>query len=473
MLCLGQGDALCHLQQNSAAGVHTVQRGGFLCTGIIRQQVKGRVAIEVVVGIALHHKALGAGQAELGHHSIQIGGTIIGIRQQQHAASAAQVAAQLAQLIHQTACAGKVLRRIVDNKQVTVLGDGLGEQVKCRDGQVLAFQRIGQGGSQRLLAVVGGVVHMAALSAGQLVDGRGDPAFTVKGHVGRTGGGIITVIVVVKLCGIQHLALFPANQDQPTGGQILCAVLGRKGRVDCRIFQLPGDMAALGGVFVQQLGDDLVLIAGLGQIVNGHILRQVVGHLSGALAQGVEPRLGEIELGISGRNGPDNEIDQHGQHDHSRGNGCRPHPAAEHPPVTRGALLCKKLHLCSLLSVPAALLNVLRREEQEHRRHGQIIDHGRDGEAVVDKILKGCKQAQGTQHSAESLSKPCTAEQKQPRQAQAERRKGQAPQHKAAGAQTGRQRSRTCDPGEHCQRHGAARIKHAAQAGHQVGQQQG
>ena len=80
MICLGQGDALCHLQQNSAAGVHTVQRGGFLCTGIIRQQVKGRVAIEVMVGVALHHKALGAGQAELGHHSIQIGGTIIGIR---------------------------------------------------------------------------------------------------------------------------------------------------------------------------------------------------------------------------------------------------------------------------------------------------------------------------------------------------------------------------------------------------------
>ena len=222
-----------------------------------------------------------------------MGGTIIGIRQQQHAASVAQVAAQLAQLIHQTACAGKVLRRIVDDKQVTVLGDGLGEQVKCRDGQALAFQRIGQGGSQRLLAVVGGVVHMAALSAGQLVDGRGDPAFTVKGHVGRAGGGIIAVIVVVKLCGIQHLALFPADQDQPAGGQVLCAVLGRKGRVDCRIFQLPDDMAALGGVLVQQLGDDLVLIAGLGQIVNGHILRQIVGHLSGALAQGVEPRLGE------------------------------------------------------------------------------------------------------------------------------------------------------------------------------------
>ena len=233
------------------------------------------------------------------------------------------------------------------------------------------------------------------------------------------------------------------------------------------------NMAALGGVFVQQLGDDLILIAGLGQIVNGHILRQIVGHLSGALAQGVEPSLGEIELGISGRNGPDDKIDQHGQHDHSCGNGCRPHPAAKHPPVTRGALLCKKLHLCSLLSVPAALLNVLRRKEQEHRRHGQIIDHGRDREAVVDKILKGCKQAQGTQHGAESLGKPCTAEQKQPRQAQAERRKGQAPQHKAAGAQTGRQRSRACDPGEHCQRHGAARIEHTAQAGHQVGQQQG
>lgn len=105
-----------------------------------------------------------------------------------------------------------------------------------------------------------------------------DPAF-VKGHVGRAGGGIIAVIVVVKLCGI--LALFPADQDQPAGGQILCAVLGRK-----QVGRLPDLSApqviwlALGGVFVQQLGDDLVLIAGLGQIINSHILRQVVGHLS-------------------------------------------------------------------------------------------------------------------------------------------------------------------------------------------------
>ena len=32
-----------------------------------------------MVGVALHHKALGAGQAELSHHSIQIGGTIIAV----------------------------------------------------------------------------------------------------------------------------------------------------------------------------------------------------------------------------------------------------------------------------------------------------------------------------------------------------------------------------------------------------------
>ena len=344
MLCLGQGDALCHLQQNPAAGVHTVQRGGFLRAGIIRQQVKGRVAIEVVVGIALHHKALGAGQAELGHHSIQIGGTIIGIRQQQHAASIAQVAAQLAQLIHQTACAGKVLRRIVDDKQVTVLGDGLGEQVKRRDGQILAFQRIGQGGSQRLLAVVGGVVHMAALSAGQLVDGRGDFAFTVKGHVGRAGGGIIAVIVVVKLCGIQHLALFSADQDQPTGGQILCAVLGRKGGVDCRVLQLPRNVAALGSVFIQQLGDDLIFIAGLAEVVDGHILRKLPCHLLGAVAEGIEPRLREVEFGVLGRDGPHQQIQQHHRCDHRCCNGSRIQAAAEHFSVRRGFFRFQKFH---------------------------------------------------------------------------------------------------------------------------------
>ena len=46
-----------------------------------------------------------------------------------------------------------------------------------------------------------------------------------------------------------------------------------------------------------------------------------------------------------------------------------------------------------LLSVPAALLDALRREEQEHSRHGQVIDQRRKGETVVDEILKGGKKA--------------------------------------------------------------------------------
>jgi len=68
-------------------------------------------------------------------------------------------------------------------------------------------------------------------------------------------------------------------------------------------------VVALGGVAVQQLCDDGVLAARLGQIVDGDILRQGVGDVLGAVAEGVEPGFREVELGVLRRNGPDDEVE--------------------------------------------------------------------------------------------------------------------------------------------------------------------
>ena len=326
-----------------AAGVHAVQRGGLGGTGVVWQQIVG-VAVHKMVGVPLHHKALGTGQAELRHQRVEVGGIIIGIGQQQHLATAAQIAAQQTHFVHKAARRGKILRGVVDDEQVAVLRDAAGEQIQRREGKVLAFQRIGQGVGQGLLAVVGGVVGVLLLPAGQAVDGRGDLVFACKGHAVGSGGVVVGVVVIVEVGCVQHNILVPGNEDHTAGRGLLCAVLGRKGRVDCRVLQLPRNVAAFGSVFIQQLGDDLIFIAGLAEVVDGHILRKLPCHLLGAVAEGIEPGLREVEFGVLGRDGPHQQIQQHHRCDHRCCNGSRIQAAAEHFSVRRGFFRFQKFH---------------------------------------------------------------------------------------------------------------------------------
>ena len=169
--------------------------------------------------------------------------------------------------------------------------------------------------------MVGGVVGVLLLPAGQPVDGRGDLVFARKGHAVGSGGVVVGVVVIVEFGCVQHNILVPGNEDHTAGRGLLCAVLGRKGRVDCRVLQLPRNVAALGSVFIQQLGDDLIFIAGLAEVVDGHILRKLPCHLLGAVAEGVEPGLREVEFGVLGRDGPHQQIQQHHRCDHRCCNG--------------------------------------------------------------------------------------------------------------------------------------------------------
>ena len=63
-----------------------------------------------------------------------------------------QVGAQGRHFIHEAARRCKVLLRVIDDEQVAVVRDGVRQQVEGADGEVLAFQRIGQGVGETLFA---------------------------------------------------------------------------------------------------------------------------------------------------------------------------------------------------------------------------------------------------------------------------------------------------------------------------------
>ena len=85
------------------------------------------------------------------------------------------------------------------------------------------------------------------------------------------------------------------------------------------------EILLMGGVFVQQLGDDLVLIAGLAEVVDGHILRQALRHLRRTVAEGIQPGRREVERGVLGREGPHQQVHQHHRRAHGQSEQVR-HP---------------------------------------------------------------------------------------------------------------------------------------------------
>ena len=189
------------------------------------------------------------------------------------------------------------------------------------------------------------VVGVELFAAGDTVDGSSELIFAAKGHAVAASGVVIGVVIIVEVGRRQHGALLPRDEDETAVLSRLHAVLGGEGRVDGGVFCLPLDVAALGGVAVQQLCDDGVLAARLGQIIDGDILRQGVGDVLGAVTEGVEPGLREVEHGVLRRNGPDDEVEQDGQHDHQHRD-RRGIDAAAHPqPFQRAcAFFLKFLH---------------------------------------------------------------------------------------------------------------------------------
>ena len=272
-----------------------------------------------MAAVPLHHKARRPAQAELGHQGVEVWGGVVAVGGEHQASSAFQIGAEGRHLIHETARRCKVLLRSVDDEQVAVVRDGIRQQVEGADREVLALQGVDEGARQGLLAVVGGVVGMERLTAGDAVDGSGELVFASEGHAVAAGGVVVGVVVIVEVRCFQHDALLSRDEDEAAVLRRLNAILGCKGRVNSRVFPLPPDVAALGGVAVQQLCEDGVLAARLGQIIDVHILRKAPGDLLGAVAEGVKPRLRKVKLGVLRRDSPDDEVEQDSQQDGQHG----------------------------------------------------------------------------------------------------------------------------------------------------------
>ena len=353
-LRLGDGDALRHLQQDAAAGVDTVQCTALSVGGVIRQQIVG-VTVQVMAAVPFHYESGRPGQAKLGHQGVKVRGGVIAVGGEHQMSAVFQVGAQGRHLIHEAARRRNVLLRVIDDEQVAVVRDGVRQQVEGADGEVLAFQRVGQGVGEALFTVVRRVVGVELFAAGDAVDGSGELIFAAKGHTVAAGGVVVGVVIIVEVGRRQHGALLPRDEDETAVLSRLHAVLGGEGRVDGGVFRFPLDVAALGGVAVQQLCDDGVLAARLGQIVDGDILRQGVGDVLGAVAEGVEPGFREVELGVLRRDSPDDEVEQDGQHDHQHRD-RRGIDAAAYPQTFQRtcALFLKFLHSLPPLSSSGA-----------------------------------------------------------------------------------------------------------------------
>lgn len=91
-------------------------------------------------------------------------------------------------------------------------GDGVRQQVEGADGEVLAFQRIGQGVGEALFAVVRRVVGVELFAAGDAVDGSGELIFAAKGHAVAAGGVVVGVVIIVEVGRRQHGALLPETR---------------------------------------------------------------------------------------------------------------------------------------------------------------------------------------------------------------------------------------------------------------------
>ena len=258
--------------------VHAVQGRALLRGAVIREQGV-RVAVQRMAGVTFHHDARLPRQAELCHQGVQIGGLVVDVGGQQHLAALVQVVLQHGRLVHQSVIRRKIRRGCVDDQQAAVLRDLAGQQIQRLQGDVLGVQRLGEGAGQGLFPMVRGIVGHPGVAAGEFIDGGCDLLLAAKGHIGTAGGVIVGVVILVQIGGIQHHAVLPAGHDQASGGCIFGPVLRRKGGVKGRVLLLPMDMAAFGGVMVQQLRDDGIFAARLTQIINGHIPLQALCQL--------------------------------------------------------------------------------------------------------------------------------------------------------------------------------------------------
>ena len=200
----------------------------------------------------------------------------------------------------------------------------LGDLVHRQQGEgvhlnVLLLDLVAEGGGQLLLAVALQHVELGQVLSDHVVDGGGDGALAVKGGV--VGVGVHVRLLDVDVVVADEAAAVAALHHQAVVLHRLVGVLLGKGGVHVRVLLDHRDVVGQALVLVEQVLDDVVLLAGLDDPVDGHVLFQGVDHHLGVAGDGVELGGADIVFGQGGGQGGHQHIhrDENGQH-HRRDN---------------------------------------------------------------------------------------------------------------------------------------------------------
>ena len=259
------------------------QRGGDVAVPQVGQQDVGGLE-GVMAPIALADDALNGGNAVVRQDAVQIGQFPIRHRPRQNE----QLAAGLYILgEHFRLFPGDIRSRGVNHQRRGILGNF----VHVQQGQglrlhVFLFQLACEGIRQGRLAMALQGVEDGQPGADHIVDGGGNGALAVEG--GGVGIGISTALGHIDV-RIGHIAvLLPGDHHQRVVADVLIGVLPGKGGVHIRISLHHFDMIRQALIFGKQIVNDIVLLAGLDDPVNGHVLLQRVDHGLCIAGNGIE-----------------------------------------------------------------------------------------------------------------------------------------------------------------------------------------
>ena len=159
-------------------------------------------------------------------------------------------------------------------------------------------------------------IQLGQILGHHIVDGRGDGSLSVKGDIVVIGVEVCLLDIDVLIANVP--APVSAFHDQAVVLYRLAGVLLGKGGVDVGVFLDHGNVVGQALVFAQEVFNHRVLLAGLHDPVDGHVLLQRVDHHLGVAGDGVELGGADVILGQVGGQGAHQKVEDDEQRQHRR-----------------------------------------------------------------------------------------------------------------------------------------------------------
>ena len=168
------------------------------------------------------------------------------------------------------------------------------EQGELRRFDVFLGDLICEGLRQLLFTVAFEHVKLRQLVGDNVVDRRGDRAFAVEGR----GVGIRVEIRIrhINILVSDVAAAVAAFDDETVVRHILIGVLLRERRIHVRIFLLDRDMVRKAVILIEQRFDDRILLVGLHDPVDRHIVLEVIHNRLRVARDRVKLRRAHVKL---------------------------------------------------------------------------------------------------------------------------------------------------------------------------------